>query len=123
MTNEEHWTQAKEQVAKNHGHHSAELMIGFWRGNLPQEYAKEAAFIMADAIRKEKDEEIKHESDLAESLHQIAIEKDKEIAELREAIQKYVHHLELFFSSPKVGQPPGLEGLKEVLTSKSKSHE
>lgn len=34
---------------------------------------------------------------------------------LKAAIQKYVHHNDLFWNSPKVGQPPDVNKLREVL--------
>jgi len=63
--------------------------------------------------------QLKIEIEANENLRKEHQQQQTLIHELTEAMQKYVHHLELFFGSPKVGQPPGLEGLKEAI-AKSK---
>lgn len=40
----------------------------------------------------------------------------KRVEELEAGILKYVNHWNLYFGSPKVGQPPAIQDVKQLLT-------
>lgn len=37
------------------------------------------------------------------------------VIELEEGIKKYCHHMHIFFSSPRVGQPPDINDLRKLV--------
>lgn len=50
-------------------------------------------------------------------LLQQQLSKERELRkELEDGIRKYVHHMRRFFGEPKVGQPPDLKDLENLLT-------
>jgi len=91
MTNEEHWTQAKQAVAKKHGSLSWDNVFNQAIITLMvAELYDEAASIMAEAIRgeyeakeKEYEKRINFWTEHWNKRDRDATEKDKEIAELK----------------------------------------
>jgi hypothetical protein len=40
---------------------------------------------------------------------------------LREAVSKFINHWEIYFSSPRVGQPPAIQDLRDALIFKQEN--
>lgn len=114
MTNQEHWTAAKEQVANNNGYEDSAHALRVCResryvNGLIEAFYTQAAELMAQSIREEVTNRY------TEQTAEVLLKKDKEIERLKGGIKKYVWQMDQFFSSPKVGQPPALKDLKDLL--------
>ncbi len=97
----------------------------------PTEQPKSAEEILENNLRKWLKETYSIEGEFLKDNYKFMIDIMEEYATLRESsahnlrqeVLKFVHHWEIYFQSPKVGQPPAIQDLKDAVERSINSHE